>query len=139
MPPVSPQFENAGRGKQTHYESEGDEPNLLQCGRERLPSRGMSLSASYDNGYYFHRAVSDGKCDDDATEPAVHQIECIVRYIKQANEEVVPASHKNQWDHVDERKRTGSISEMLQLRDQRPAPFDAVSAEDDVHGDDADE
>ena len=107
----------------THYEPEGDEPNLLQCARERLPSRGMSLLA--------------GECDDDATEPAVHQIECIVWYIKQANEGVILASHEYQRDHVDECKSTRSISKMLQLGGQWPVPLDTVSAKDDVHRDDS--
>ena len=69
----------------THYKPEGNEPDLLQSPRERLPSRGISLLAFDYNRHYFHSAVRDSKRGDDSTKPAVHQIEGIVRNVKPAN------------------------------------------------------
>ena len=99
----------------------------------------MSLLASYNHGNYFHCAMSDSKGDDDATEPAVHQVESIVRDIKPANQRVVSAGHDYQWDHVDDCKGTRAIPKVLQLGVCGAIPLDAVGAEDDVHGDNSHE
>ena len=119
----------------THDEPEYDESGLLQSFRERFPSRGMSLLATYNNRHYFHCAVGDSKGDDDATEPAVHQVECIVRDVEPADQRVVPAGHDYQWDHVDDCKSTGTITKVLQLGSDGAIPFNTVGAEDDIHGD----
>lgn len=96
----------------------------------------MSLLAPYNNGHYLHCAVSDSKGGDNATEPAVHQIEFIVRDTEPGNQRVVSAGHDDQWDHVDNCKSTGAVSKVLQLGDDGAIPLDAVGAEDDVHSDD---
>ena len=120
----------------TYHESKFHKPLLLQSFRERLPSRRMSLLASYNDSHYLRDTMSDSKGDDDATKPAVHQVECIVRDSKPADERVVPAGNDYQWDHLDECKSTGAISKMLQLGDYGAVPFNTVGAENEIHGDD---
>ena len=55
----------------TYDESEGDEPDLLQSTRERLPSRSRGFPASNNKRHYFNYTMSDSKGGDDATKPAV--------------------------------------------------------------------
>ena len=102
--------------RSTYNETKGDESSVLKSLLENLKSRRMGLLAHcpHNNHIYdFHCCMSDGQRDNDAAEPAVHEIEGIVRDIKQPNKRIVSTSHDYQRDQIDDSERSCSVAEVL--------------------------
>ena len=112
----------------TYNKTKGDESSGRKSLLEDRESRWMDLTHSSHNNhiYDFRRCMSDGQRDNNAAEPAVHEIECIVRDIEQPNKRIVSTSHDYQRDEIDDSERSCSVAEVLELGHSSPMPFNAV-------------
>ncbi len=102
--------------RSTYNEAKGDESSVRESLLENFKSRGMGLLAHSPHNnhiYNFHCCMSDGQRDNNAAEPAVHEIEGIVRNIKQPNKGIVSTSHYHQRDQIDDSERSCSVAEVL--------------------------
>ena len=99
----------------TYNKAKGNESSSRKSLLEDFKSRGMVLAYSSHNNhiYDFRCCMSDDQRDDNAAEPAVHEIEGIVRNIKQPNKRIVSTSHDHQRDEIDDSERSCSVAEVL--------------------------
>ena len=80
----------------TYNKAEGDESSTRNTLLENFKSRrvGLFTHSPHDNhGYNLHCCMSDGQRDNNAAEPAVHEIKGIVWDIEQPNKRIVSTSH----------------------------------------------
>ena len=93
----------------TYNKAKGDESSVRETLLEDFKSRRMDLltHGPHNNHIYdFHCCMSDGQRDNNAAEPAVHEIEGIVRDIKQPNKRIVSTSYDYQRDEIDDSERS---------------------------------
>lgn len=87
----------------TYNKAKGDESSVRENLLEYFESRRVDLTHSPRNNhsYNFDCCMSNDQRDNNAAEPAVHEIKGIVRDIKQPNKRIVSTSYDYQRDQVD--------------------------------------
>ena len=97
----------------SYNEAERDKPNFFQgVGKENV-SRSFDRLAHVttdDNALKLHHSINDRKSNDHTTEPAVKDVEAIVRDIQDFDKGIVSSSHEHQRDHISDRERPRPIA-----------------------------
>lgn len=106
------------RGGMEHEEEEcAGTDGAGQDGRAGGHSSSKRLQAS---GLDLADAVCDSVSDcvehSNTSQPPVHHVVAVERYIEQLNEEVVASCEKKEWNHVGEGQDTSSVADFLEKR-----------------------
>lgn len=81
--------------------------------------------------------MGDRLQDDNASEPAVNQIEGVKRHLKQGDQGIVPAGHEHHRDKVHCGHGSGAVADQARNRGLLGPIGYCNNAKDDVHDDDA--